>query len=367
MITASMRSMSPRRIRPPQDALAGVPADIGVEQVDRRVTQRVDLDEARERPADGVERREVGVVEAAGSGGGPADRIDLAAGERQRLDQVVAHALGAQLLDDRVVLRAISSLDPQADRLRRREHDPHRAAVVGLALEHGVVGVGDHHLLARAPEQALAHDVGVERAHEDRDPMQRQAARHQPLAQLGEHVLRRARATGAVDQPVDHGARIVVTGRSVGHARSIRPRRIAKSALGRCSAQAALARTLLDGPSPMADQGRLPMTLRRLALVALAPGAMTACALAPPDDLAREVNRYYAAHASEENGACQHPEIASVTERARAGRPGHGTLHLLRAERGGDRLARACSTSRSTAPAPASGSSRSSAASSAWR
>ena len=61
------------------------------------------------------------------------------------------------------------------------------------------------------------------------------------------------------------------------------------------------------------------MTLRRLALVALVPGAMTACALAPPDDLAREVNRYYAAHASEENGACQHPEIASVTERVEQG------------------------------------------------
>jgi hypothetical protein len=61
------------------------------------------------------------------------------------------------------------------------------------------------------------------------------------------------------------------------------------------------------------------MRLRRLALIALIPGAMTACALAPPDDLAREVNRYYAAHASEKNGACEHPEIASVTERVEQG------------------------------------------------
>jgi hypothetical protein len=61
------------------------------------------------------------------------------------------------------------------------------------------------------------------------------------------------------------------------------------------------------------------MRLRRLALLALVSGAMAACALAAPDDLAREVNRYYAAHASEEDGACQHPEIASVTERVEQG------------------------------------------------
>jgi hypothetical protein len=61
------------------------------------------------------------------------------------------------------------------------------------------------------------------------------------------------------------------------------------------------------------------MNMRRLALVPLAAGAAAACALAPPDDLAREVNRYYAAHASEENGACKHPEIASMTERTEQG------------------------------------------------
>lgn len=61
--------------------------------------------------------------------------------------------------------------------------------------------------------------------------------------------------------------------------------------------------------------------MRRLTVVplALAAALLAACALAPPDDLAREVNRYYAAHASEENGACRSPEIASVTERIERG------------------------------------------------
>jgi len=61
------------------------------------------------------------------------------------------------------------------------------------------------------------------------------------------------------------------------------------------------------------------MTLRRLVLMAMAVAATPACALDPPDDLAREVSQYYAAHATEENGACQSPAIASLTERGEVG------------------------------------------------
>jgi hypothetical protein len=46
------------------------------------------------------------------------------------------------------------------------------------------------------------------------------------------------------------------------------------------------------------------------------PGLLTACALAQPDPLDRELGRYYAAHASEEQGSCQSPANASVTERS---------------------------------------------------
>jgi hypothetical protein len=37
--------------------------------------------------------------------------------------------------------------------------------------------------------------------------------------------------------------------------------------------------------------------------------------MAPRDDLAAELKRYYAEHASEEDGRCPTPEIASVTRR----------------------------------------------------
>ncbi|MEM7026151.1 MAG: hypothetical protein AAF637_26785 [Pseudomonadota bacterium] len=51
----------------------------------------------------------------------------------------------------------------------------------------------------------------------------------------------------------------------------------------------------------------------------LLASAVGGCALDPPDELSREVSSYYAAHASEEDGACLSPQIASVKERSREG------------------------------------------------
>ncbi len=59
------------------------------------------------------------------------------------------------------------------------------------------------------------------------------------------------------------------------------------------------------------------MTLRWLAIGL--SGVVAACALAQPDPLDRELGRYYAAHASEEQGGCQSPAIASVMERTELG------------------------------------------------
>ena len=116
-----------------QDALAGAAADVGVEQRGRDPAQRIDLGEARKRQPDRLERGDVGVAEAARAQRGPADRVDLAVGERQRLDQIVGDALGAQLLDDLVVVRAVRGLDPAADRLGGPEDDRDRALPIGVA------------------------------------------------------------------------------------------------------------------------------------------------------------------------------------------------------------------------------------------
>jgi outer membrane murein-binding lipoprotein Lpp len=65
------------------------------------------------------------------------------------------------------------------------------------------------------------------------------------------------------------------------------------------------------GTSTRRVHGRLARAAGVLALAALAG----CTSMAPRDDLAAEVARYYAAHASEEDGRCTSPEIASVTKR----------------------------------------------------
>jgi hypothetical protein len=69
--------------------------------------------------------------------------------------------------------------------------------------------------------------------------------------------------------------------------------------------------------------GRLPRAAGLLALTSL----IGCTSMAHQDDLAAEVTRYYAAHASEEDGRCRTPEIASVTKRKVLGSSGEVT-HL---------------------------------------
>jgi hypothetical protein len=64
-------------------------------------------------------------------------------------------------------------------------------------------------------------------------------------------------------------------------------------------------------PAARRVRARLARTLGSLALALL-----TGCTSLPPrDNVADEVARYYAAHASEEDGRCTSPEIAAVTKR----------------------------------------------------
>jgi hypothetical protein len=65
---------------------------------------------------------------------------------------------------------------------------------------------------------------------------------------------------------------------------------------------------------------------------ALALAHLLGCASLPPpdDDLAAEIAQYYAAHASEEDGRCAAPEIASVTKRKVLASSGEATRLRVR-------------------------------------
>jgi hypothetical protein len=57
------------------------------------------------------------------------------------------------------------------------------------------------------------------------------------------------------------------------------------------------------------------MTGAPLLTIALALALAGCASLGEPDELQQKLQSYYAAHASEEDGACPRPEIASVTHR----------------------------------------------------
>jgi len=64
---------------------------------------------------------------------------------------------------------------------------------------------------------------------------------------------------------------------------------------------------------------------------ALAMLALAGCAsLDEPDELQQKLQAYYAGHASEEQGACPRPEIASVTHRKVLESTGERTLLRVR-------------------------------------
>jgi hypothetical protein len=75
------------------------------------------------------------------------------------------------------------------------------------------------------------------------------------------------------------------------------------------------------GPAAPRAQMRPVCTAGLLALASL----VGCTSIAPQDDLAAEVTRYYAAHASEEDGRCTSPAIASVTKRKVLGSTGEVT------------------------------------------
>lgn len=97
-------------------------------------------------------------------------------------------------------------------------------------------------------------------------------------------------------------------------------RRKGPSHAGRSGRRAGAGRLVRRAPARVA---------RTSSLLALA--ALIGCTSLPPrDDLAAEVAQYYAEHASEEDGRCTSPEIATVTKRKVLASSGEATRLRVR-------------------------------------
>ncbi len=185
--------------------LAGLAAEVGLEDVLGRAPPGIDLGDAREGRHDAPQRLDLGLGEAFRAPGGKARGVDFAAEKPHRQRNEVRAALVAQLLEDRKIEpAAVANAPPYLDVLS--EDDLQRAPQVLLGVLDADRRRHDFHRVARlVPDEAAARDVRVERAHEDRDAEQRNSDVEQPVAELLQQVLRPLRGRGALVEPLDDG------------------------------------------------------------------------------------------------------------------------------------------------------------------
>jgi hypothetical protein len=131
---------------------AGLLAKIGVEQIDRRALERIDLGNPRQRDLNLPQSLEVGLAETAGPARRPGRGVDLPVGEFQRLREIVGDAFLAQICEDREIDRAVGLLQLPPDFLAVLEHLRDRAADIDIGLAYVVGRFQDAHFgVALAP------------------------------------------------------------------------------------------------------------------------------------------------------------------------------------------------------------------------
>ncbi|MGY4330665.1 hypothetical protein ACVWWG_005082 [Bradyrhizobium sp. LB7.2] len=172
-----------------EDTRAGTIADIGVEQHLGGAAQADDLADARKRCYEGADRRDVVIAEAAGIPRDPTRCVDRAVEIRHRHRDIVGHAFGAHVIEERKalavgVVHAAPDLDPLF------EHDTKRAPGEFGRVQDIEIDGPDLDLLTFPPDEIAAEDFRMQRANEDAEPPQRQAGFDQMFADVGDHLRR---------------------------------------------------------------------------------------------------------------------------------------------------------------------------------
>ena len=189
---------------PGEHALAGILPDIGRQQNVRHPVQGANLRDPGQRDDNGIEAGDFRVGKSARLQRRPRGEVNVAVGEAQRRDHVVGDALGAQVVQDRIIKRAIGIGEPAAKRLAGFGDMRHRAVAKDVAIQQIETAVGDDRPGIRPPDETAADDLRMQGAHEHDDAPQRQAAGRQALADFAQDLLRQRRRPRAVHQPVDH-------------------------------------------------------------------------------------------------------------------------------------------------------------------
>ncbi len=167
-----------------QDLFADARADERVEQAQRHPAGRQELGQRCEQVGEDVELLEIGVAEAGGRLGRQRQYVGHAGPEHQGQRVIVGHALGAQVVERRVVARPRRAVESPAIGLLVVAHELVRAADVGVEVLHAVLGSPGARALAAVPEHAPGQQLRVQRRGDQPHAVDRSAGGVQPRGQF---------------------------------------------------------------------------------------------------------------------------------------------------------------------------------------
>ncbi len=156
-----------------EHALAGVPAEVGVQQRNGRAAHVVKLVEARQGREDFVHMAEIGSAEAAGPIGGKGERVYLSIEKGHGHGHVVGGAFGMQILEDAEIQNRFGNVQSPPNTTGAFEYGHQRAVEKARQLQ---VRIGyASHLHIRPfgpPAQRFCHDLGMQGTNDDCHPPQ---------------------------------------------------------------------------------------------------------------------------------------------------------------------------------------------------
>ena len=155
---------------PGEDALAGVVADIGVEQGARVPPPCADLGDPRQRRHDRLDTGDLFIGETARLPRRAGDHVNGAVCEEQRQSQVIGHPLGTEFLQDREVHRATRVGEPAAQRSAGRVDAGDGVFPELRRIKQPEPAFRDFDLGARAPDKPPADNLRMQGVYKHGDP-----------------------------------------------------------------------------------------------------------------------------------------------------------------------------------------------------
>jgi len=187
-----------------EDALAGVMPDIGIEQSARRAPPCPNLGDPRQRCHNCFNTGDLCIGETIRLPGRAGDQVNGIIGKEQRQSHIIGHAFGTELLENREIHRAIRIGEPPAECSAGRVDASDRVFPELRRIEEPEPPFRNFDVGARPPYEAAPDDLRMQDVYKHGDPPQRNAASDEPLAQLGQYVLRQRRRSRAVYQPISN-------------------------------------------------------------------------------------------------------------------------------------------------------------------